>query len=138
MPPTICNPEIGARKSIKTGGALETLTVLPCPGEEISGIWNRLMRELRGRELSPLHFLIYGNVAANAPSTEALEKNFGRVDWPITWADGAACNGSPIAGVQAFACHGEIERLMLGDTAVASIFNDGSARHCLIGGLKPE
>ena len=32
-----------------------------------------------------------------------MRRVFGRIDWPVTWVEGAACDDHPIAGMQAFA-----------------------------------
>jgi enamine deaminase RidA (YjgF/YER057c/UK114 family) len=44
-----------------------------------------------------------------------------------------------LAGVQAFALSGRsVTRVRLGNRVVASVFEDGGARHCLLGGLGPN
>jgi enamine deaminase RidA (YjgF/YER057c/UK114 family) len=61
------------------------------------------------------------------------------VAWPITWVEGASCDGSALAGVQAFALSGRpVTRVRLGNRVVASVYEDGGARHCLLGGLGPN
>jgi enamine deaminase RidA (YjgF/YER057c/UK114 family) len=57
----------------------------------------------------------------------------------VTWVEGASCDGLPLAGVQAFAIsRREVTRVRLGGRVVASVYEDGGARHCLLGGLGPN
>src|ERR1019366_7766700 len=86
---------------------------------------------------TPLHLLAFGNIRASTATIDALRKNFGRVDWPVTWAEGAACDGSPIAGIQLHAFTGNVERITFGGRVVGSVFTEGGARQCLVGGLAP-
>jgi enamine deaminase RidA (YjgF/YER057c/UK114 family) len=56
----------------------------------------------------------------------------------VTWVEGASCDGSPLAGVQAFAIAGaDLQRVVVNGQVVGSVFEDGGARHCLLGGLGP-
>ncbi|MBM3839621.1 MAG: hypothetical protein FJ398_16955 [Verrucomicrobia bacterium] len=64
---------------------------------------------------------------------------FGRLDWPITWLEGGVCTCRPIAGIQVLAVSGiEVEPIFLQDQVVGSVFNDGEARHCFLGGILPR
>ena len=107
------------------------------PGESLSDLCNRLARQLHEREATPLHLLAFGNIRASTATIDALRKNFGRVDWPVTWAEGAACDGSPIAGIQVHAFTDDVERITFGGRVVGSVFTEGGARQCLVGGLTP-
>jgi enamine deaminase RidA (YjgF/YER057c/UK114 family) len=98
----------------------------------------RFALQLRERSASPLHLLVFGNCQASRGFSEALRGVFGRVDWPITWVQGSACDGGPIAGLQAHAFTGRIDRIVFEGRIVGSIFADGGARQCLVGGILPE
>ena len=85
-----------------------------------------------------VQMLVFGFVSASAATTEAMRRQFGSVDWPVTWVEGGACDSSPIAGIQIFGfAGGEVERIRLDGRVVGSVFNDGTARHCMLGGLRP-
>ncbi len=60
-----------------------------------------------------------------------------KLDWPATWLDGGPGSGSePLSGVQVHAVKGvDVQRLTLGGRIVGSVFDDGFARHCRLGGL---
>jgi enamine deaminase RidA (YjgF/YER057c/UK114 family) len=98
----------------------------------------RFAAQLHDRAATPLHLLIFGNCRAQAVVAMALRRAFGRVDWPITWVEGAACGSQPIAGLQVHAFTGGVDRITFGGRVVGSVFADGGARQCLIGGLMPE
>ena len=118
-------------------GELFTFTIQPGAGEGISDVCRRLADTLRERAATPLHLLIFGKVSASPVATGALQKCLGRAEWPVTWVEGAACTGRPIAGIQVHAYTGDVERLEFNGRVVGSIFTEGGARQCLIGGLTP-
>jgi len=119
-------------------GSQISITVKPLPGEGIMEMFNRLAMSLKELEATVIQMLAFGSVSASAAGTEAMQRQFGIVDWPVTWVEGATCDGSPIAGLQVFGfAGGEVNRIKLNGRVVGSVFNDGTARHCLLGGLGP-
>jgi len=98
---------------------------------------SRLAAELRERAATPLHLLIFGNCRSQTPVMDAFRRSFNNVECPVTWAEGTACDGHFIAGIQAHAFTGEVERLTFDGRISASIFTDGGARQCFIGGIGP-
>ena len=101
-------------------------------------LFTRLRVMLSEFEASILHLQVFGSTHASSAGTEALRRVFGRIDWPVTWVEGAACDHQPIAGLQALAATGvQVQRITLGRQVVGSAFADGSTRHCLVGGLGP-
>jgi enamine deaminase RidA (YjgF/YER057c/UK114 family) len=120
-------------------GSELTITVKPLPDEGILGMFNRLAAALQAFEATIVHLMLFGNVTAGAAGMEAMRRVFGELDWPVTWVEGAACDGGPIAGLQAFAfAGGEVQRLRRGRRVVGSVFEDGAFRHCMLGGLGPD
>lgn len=78
-------------------------------------------------------------VARDAGAAIIAEDLFGITDsavseWPVTWL-----RGNPaLPGVHLHAVKGvPVERLTFGGRVVGSVFNDGVARHCRLGGLRP-
>src|SRR5208282_3441427 len=101
-------------------------------------LFTRLKAALRELDATLVHLTVFGSISANTAGTEALRRLFGHVDWPVTWVEGAACDSSPIAGLQVFGfTGGEVKRIRLDGRVVGSVFNDGTARHCMLGGLGP-
>ena len=141
-PPTAdhSRPRSGVACAVMPGahGSEVSLTIRPTPGEGIVELFNRLAVALKELDAIIVHLTVFGSISANAAGMEALRRLFGHVDWPITWLEGAACDGSPIAGLQVFGfTGGEVNRIKLNGRVVGSVFNDGAARHCLLGGLGP-
>ncbi len=55
-------------------------------------------------------------------------------DWPVTWL----CGNPALPGVHLHAVKGApVERLTFAGRVVGSVFDDGMARHCRLGGLRP-
>jgi enamine deaminase RidA (YjgF/YER057c/UK114 family) len=107
-------------------------------GEELPATFQRLADALAASEGSLLSLMIYGSIAAREQIEAAMRITLGETGWPVTWIDGASCDGMPLAGVQAFAVSGRpVTRVRLGRLIVGSIYEDGGARYCLLGGLGP-
>jgi enamine deaminase RidA (YjgF/YER057c/UK114 family) len=134
----VANP--GAVSPEKIGGQTDvsfSLTFTPQSGEEIATLCRRLATQLRERAATPLHLLVFGNASAASAGMDALEKSFGHVDFPVTWVEGADCAGKPVAGIQIHAFTGAIERIEWNGLVVGSVFTEGGARQCFVGGLSP-
>ena len=126
-----------AQPRVFKNGSQTSFTIKPHPDEAILETCQRLRRHLALQDARPLHLQVFGAVSACAPAMAALHKVFGRVDWPVTWVEGAACGGATIAGIQAFGFSGDVESVTLEGRAVGSVFTDGGARQCVVGGLSP-
>ena len=122
--------------AVKTG-ELVSFTCKPQAGEQIPDLGRRLAARLRETAATPVHLLGFGQVGASAATADALQKLFGRLDWPITWVEGADCNAAPIAGIQVHAFTGDVERIRFGGRVIGSVFTDGGAQQCFVGGLVP-
>jgi enamine deaminase RidA (YjgF/YER057c/UK114 family) len=125
------------RAPVTQEGKLLSLTFQPLPGEGTPDLCRRLAAQLRDRSATPLHLLAYGPRSASVPTRDALRNLFGRVDWPITWVEGSPCGGQSVAGFQVHAFTGDVLRIVFDGHFVGSVFTDGGARQCLLGGLTP-
>jgi enamine deaminase RidA (YjgF/YER057c/UK114 family) len=113
-------------------------TVRPQPGEGLVEMFRRLAFALNETEATILKLMVYGSVETNAAATEVMQRAFGKVDWPVTWVEGAPCGEGPIAGMQVFAlAGGDAHRIDLDGRVVGSVFESGGARQCWLGGLGP-
>ena len=130
-------PTATARNFESQPGEVFSFTIKPQAGEEISKICARMAARLRERKATPLHLLVLGAASASSPSMKAMEKALGQVSWPVTWVEGADCNGLPIAGIQVHAFTGDVDRIRIDGRVVGSAFTAGGARQCLVGGLSP-
>ena len=113
------------------------LTLRPLPGESVDELFHRLARTLQGATI--LKLMVFGATAAGAAATEAMQRTFGHVDWPVSWIEGNSCNALPIAGIHAFALtSADVDRIWIDGHAVGTVFHDDVARHCLLGGVVPS
>ena len=120
-------------------GSQISITVKPLPDEGIMQMFDRLAVVLKRLEATIVHLMVFGDVSASAAGMEVMRRQFGAIDWPVTWVEGAACDIGPIAGLQVFAfAGGEVQRIRLGGRIVGSVFEDGAFRHCLLGGVGPD
>lgn len=114
-------------------------TEVPRKGEPLGAVFQRLAGKLAATEAELLSLMIYGSVEARADVESAMGAALGPTAWPVTWVECASCDGSALAGLQAFAVSGRpVTRITLGHRIVGSVYEDGAARHCLLGGLGPN
>ena len=101
-------------------------------------LFTRLSHTLQEFDATILNLLVFGSVDACVAGTEAMRRVFGKIDWPMTWVEGAGCGEHPIAGVHVFALSGSnVRRVSVNNRVLASVFDDGAARYCHVGGLGP-
>lgn len=111
-----------------------------CQGsaEPVGAVFQRLAEDLAAHEAGLLSLMIYGSLNAKHEIDRAMHQHLGAAEWPVTWIEGASCEGRPLSGVQAFAVSGcPVTRVRLGTQVVGSVYDDGEARHGLFGGLGP-
>jgi enamine deaminase RidA (YjgF/YER057c/UK114 family) len=135
----------GSAPSRPVGASAEfILTECPRPAENAAEMFQRLARRLMGAEAQLLGLMIYGSVTARAEIERAMQAALGDTLWPVTWIEGSSCDAevaakaSPLAGVQAFAIRqAPVKRIRLGGRVVGSVYEEGGAKFCLLGGLGP-
>ena len=116
-----------------------SFAVKPLPGERMMESFRRLALALKDADTTLVNLMIFGSISAHPAADEALRRVFGRIDWPVTWVEGAACDDQPVAGMQAFAFSaGRVTPVTLNGRAAGSVFEEGGIRHCLLGGLGPD
>ena len=119
-------------------GAEFSFTVKPLPGEGITEMFSRLAVALKEADTKVANLMVLGSLSAQPAADQAMRRVFGRIDWPVTWIEGAAGDDHPIAGMQAFAfTSGRVDPIALNGQVVGSVFEEGAMRHCLLGGLGP-
>lgn len=108
-------------------------------GDTVTQVFQRIAATLSARRARLLSIMIYGQIEAARDIDRAMEAALGHTDWPVTWVQGASCDGRPLAGVQVYAI-GErpIIRIRLGRRVVGTVYEDGGARFCLLGGIGPN
>ena len=132
------NETVSPAQGKSESGSQISFTIKPVPGESSFDLCQRLVRQIHLRAATPLHLLVFGNVQSSAATVDTLQKISSHADWPLTWVEGADCNGGPIAGIQVHAFTGNVDRIEFNGRAAGSVFTEGGARQCLVGGLVPE
>jgi enamine deaminase RidA (YjgF/YER057c/UK114 family) len=125
------------RAAGRPAGAQFSLTLRPRPGETLPALARRLVAALRERDATLLHLLGYGRTTAWAGLQDALKHQGVRAAWPVTWVEGAPGFHHPVAGLHLRGFTGGVDRVKCDGRVVGSIFTDGGARQCLLGGLTP-
>lgn len=116
-----------------------TLTIGPRDGESPRETMRRVVAEVEATGAACAALFVYGRVEA-AGMVEAVEWLAGETQAPVTWVECAAVRESaPLAGVQAVCWRGgELQRVRVGGRVVGSVVEDGRARHCWLGGIRPQ
>ncbi|MBP9902212.1 MAG: endoribonuclease L-PSP [Verrucomicrobia subdivision 3 bacterium] len=124
---------------IRRGGVLELhYTLLPLPGESAIGMLERLAALLKTHNASVVRHEVFGAVAAQPEFATALRRLFGDQPWPVAFVEGASCNAESLAGMHVLAVVGaRVESLAVNDRVVGRVFDDGHARHCVLGDVRP-
>jgi len=108
-------------------------------GEPVGAVFQRVAERLAAEGAEVLGVMLFASIVAREEIERAMVEAMGAIAWPLTWVEGASCDGAILAGVQVFAVSGSpVTRVRLGQRVVASVFDDGGARHCLLGGLGPN
>lgn len=114
------------------------VTGRPRPGEPMNATFRRMAGELAAREAEILSVMVFGSLAARDDIDRSMKEELGETAWPVTWVEGVSCDGAPMSGVQAFAvAKRPVKRVRLGGKIVGSVYEDGGARYCLLGGIGP-
>ena len=124
---------------IQRGGLLELhLTLLPQPGESAAIMLERLAALLKPHNASVVRHEVFGSLAVEPDFANALERSFGEQPWPVTFVEGASCDGESVVGMHVLAVAGtRVESLSFAGRVIGRIFNDGHARHCVLGDIRP-
>ncbi|MGD0016111.1 MAG: RidA family protein [Verrucomicrobiia bacterium] len=82
---------------------------------------------------------VFGIPHAKPEGLAALRSVWNKPDWPVTWlADGRSTDMN-LTGVQVHAVKGvTVERIEMDGRIIGSVFDDGFARHCHLGDLRPQ
>lgn len=125
--------------SIQRSGVLEIhFTILPLRGESAAGMLERLAVVLRTYNASVIRHEVFGALAGHPGFLTALNRLFGVEPWPVTFVEDASCNDEYMAGMHVLAVAGvRVDSLSINDRVVGRVFQDGHARHCVLGDIRP-
>jgi enamine deaminase RidA (YjgF/YER057c/UK114 family) len=124
---------------ILRGGLLELhLTLLPQPGESAVMMLGRLAALLKTYNASVARHEVFGARAAQPDFAAALQRLFGENPWPVMWVEGASCDGECVAGMHVLVVAGtQVDSLTFAGRVVGRSFDDGHARYCVLGDIRP-
>ena len=113
------------------------ITALP-DGGGFRGMFEDVFGVVRKHEATILRKDVFGIPAVTKEGIEALHDVWGEVNWPVTWLDEGDSAGLALTGVTAHAVTDvEVERIAMDGRIVGSVFDDGDARRCCLGDLRP-
>jgi enamine deaminase RidA (YjgF/YER057c/UK114 family) len=115
------------------------MTLRPLPGERAGRMLWRLDTLLHRHRASVVRHEIFGPLSACAEVSAAFEQLFGKSAWPVMWLEGDTCEGGSVAGMHIFAIAGAaVGSVSLEGRVVGREFNDGHARHCVLGDVRAD
>ena len=126
--------------SIQRGDFQELhITLRPLANDNVADLLLRLREVLCDRRAGIVRMDLFGSRDAWVFARHAMRLFFGGVNWPLLWVHDDSRNSNNVSGVQVLAVSGtEVEPIVLDDQIVGSVYSDGEARHCCIGGVGPE
>jgi len=155
--PALVRQHHGAMIELVTAGSASAqeihLTVRPRDGEAVTAVAQRAAVELNTRQAVAVRVLAFGSLDARDATLAALRLWLNE-DVPVTWVEGASCDGHPLAGLQIQAVTGTEVRLAMAEHSIAHaprcsmakhaggftaarVWKSGHATHCVLSGLAP-
>jgi enamine deaminase RidA (YjgF/YER057c/UK114 family) len=132
------HPGIDCAVTQKAHSSEISVTVKPLANEGVKETFSRLAVVLKELDATVVHLMAFGSANASTAGMEAMRQLFGKPDWPVTWVEGAACDGGPIAGIHVLALTGsDVKRIVKDGHVVGSVIEDEVMRQCLLGGMGP-
>lgn len=115
------------------------ITIEPLPGDSAASLVERLHAFAVSSRARIARQEIFGSAPGMIAFRGVQQERFGAVPWPITSVVAPSCSGLPLAGVHCLAIAGpQITAILDDDRPVGSLFSDGSARYCILGGVVPK
>lgn len=109
------------------------------PGEAPALPLRRLASRLREHHACIIGLLVFGTLSQRSVIEAALHDALGAPAWPVLWVEGASCNGTALAGVQAFALQGgPVEPILVDGRVAATRYTLGNTACCWVGGALPD
>jgi len=126
--------------SIKRSGLKELfITASPNANRELSPLINRLARNLQEQDAKVVKMDLFGTDDAFIECTNSMERQFGQINWPVTYIDGDTRLGEKAAGLQIHAVSGvPVETIYHNDHPIGCMFEDEFARYCILGNIHPN
>jgi enamine deaminase RidA (YjgF/YER057c/UK114 family) len=117
------------------------VTVAALNGEEPSAMFQRLADRLsESKEAQILRKDVFGLVNTWGDDPRPHEYSADGIQWPVTWVLEEGGQGSgPMSGIHVQAVEGvPVKPIRMGGRVVGTVFENGHARWCFLGGITPE
>jgi enamine deaminase RidA (YjgF/YER057c/UK114 family) len=108
------------------------LTAVAQSGEETEDMLRRAIQVARRNGGTVVSQTVFG--ASDARIVDTMREE---VDWPVTWLSADPETAPPATQIHVISGT-PVRRVRIGDRPVASVYEDGVARWCKIGGLRPD
>jgi enamine deaminase RidA (YjgF/YER057c/UK114 family) len=128
----------GSHTAVFGRGAIKNIhaTLWPVSGEDGASFSRRLVDLLNKNNASFVKCDVFGSCGSCSAFMRELETAVPPHGLPVTWVEGAGCNGGPIAGATVRCVAGaEAETIFLGTRPAGRLYEDEFARYCLLGGI---
>lgn len=113
------------------------VTLTPAAGKPPETHFVAVAELLRHAHATVVRAHAFGSLAAAGTVLASLRNTLRDPELPVAWIEGAACDDRPLAGLQLHAIAGAtVTQHGQGDTH-ARVWDDGAARHCVLGHLGP-
>jgi enamine deaminase RidA (YjgF/YER057c/UK114 family) len=114
-------------------------TVNPDENEELSQSINELAHYLQEQDAKVVKMDIFGTRDAFIECKKSMEREFGKINWPITCIEGDTPFGGKVAGIQIHAVSGvPVETIYYSDYPIGRIYEDKFAKYCILGDIHPD
>lgn len=113
------------------------LTLTPMKGESLDALARRLAEALGPWKATVVRQIIFGSATAYPATLKALRQALNDPGLPVTWVEGAGCEGHVIAGMQIHAVTGARVRTLNDHGLVTRIWDDALATHCVVSSILP-
>ena len=141
MSTSICKemvPGLRVARLVRTHLEEWVVTAAPIGRDDLSRLIGDARRVAREAGATIVAEDIFGISSTEPAAVAAVQVDGERPDWPVTWLVPGPHADSRLAGVQVHAVKGvAVERIEKEGRVVGSVFDDGFARHCRLGDLRP-
>lgn len=123
--------------TLERGDIVEASITVHVNGEsELAGLLAEARDTVAEHGLTILRQNVFGTPAEHHAAPEILRSIFGVVDWPVSWLEEGDSLGERLTGTHLYAIRGvEVRRLTCDNEVVGSVFSDGEAEYCHLGGI---
>jgi len=81
---------------------------------------------------------VFGGCEFHREGIPEIERNSGKIEWPVTWMQGDGCSGVDLSGTQLCAVSGiNVSPIDVEGEVIGTYFEDDNAEYCFLGDARP-